>query len=102
MSQSSVDDVFQRHIGDGDGDQSFDERGEPEEVRHEAKGGGDQRNRMPDGERCDNDDKRPQPPGRRKRNAVATWRANRSTRGRMANSEVSDWIGYSSRTSSNC
>src|SRR5262245_55151302 len=42
------------------------------------------------------------PPGGRKRNAVETFCPSRSTRRRIANSERSDWIGYSSRTSNNC
>src|SRR5262249_35578845 len=47
-------------------------------------------------------DGRAVPSGGRKRNAVETFWPNRSTRMRMANSERSEGIGYSSRTSSTC
>src|SRR5215831_16643862 len=152
LSQRRVDDVFERHVNDGDRDQCFDERREPEHVRDKPEGRGDQRNRMPDRERSDDDDERPQPPERdhqaaqeqqvvgafenvpeagldkaqrglvptgieahetgialelerargAEAHAVETFWPSRSTRRRIANSERSDWIGYSSRTSSNC
>ena len=41
-----ADDVLERHVDDGGGDQRLDERRKPERVRHEAEGGGDQRDRM--------------------------------------------------------
>ena len=61
----AADDVLQRHVDDGDGDQRLDERREPERVRHEAEGGGDQRDRMRDREGGDDDDERP-----RRRNGI--------------------------------
>ena len=60
-SQGRVNDVFQRHVKDGERDQCFDERREPERVWNKPERRGDQRNRMPDGECGDDDDKRPQP-----------------------------------------
>jgi len=64
LSQCCVHDVFQRHVNDGDRDQCLDERRKPEPVRDKSEGRGNQRNRMPNGECGDDEDKRAQPPKR--------------------------------------
>ena len=50
------DDVLERHVDDGERDQGLDQGREPECVRREAEGGRDQRDRVRDGERGDDQD----------------------------------------------
>ncbi len=53
-------DVLERHVDDGHGDQSLDERRKPQRVRAQAVGGSDQRHGMCHGERGDQRDQRPE------------------------------------------
>src|SRR5438552_13910745 len=58
------DDVLQRHIKDGHGDQRFDQRRKPQSIRPEVERGGNQRDRMRDGERRDDRDQGTEAPER--------------------------------------
>ena len=60
----AADDIFQRHVDDRHCDQRFDQRREPQCIGREAERRGDQRYRVRNGERGDDDDERPQPPER--------------------------------------
>ena len=55
----AADDIFQRHVDDGERDQQLDQRREPQRIGHKAEGGGDQRDGVRDGERRDDHHQRP-------------------------------------------
>src|SRR5467141_3802941 len=48
--QAAADNIFERHVNNGNGDKRFDQWRKPEEIRREIVRGGNQRNRMGDGE----------------------------------------------------
>ena len=56
--QARTDDVLERHVDDGAGDEHLDERREPERVGPEVVGRGDERDRVRDGEGRDDGDQR--------------------------------------------
>ena len=58
LQAAATNDVFERHINDGNGDERFDQRRKPEEIWREVVGGSNQRNRMRDGERGDDGNER--------------------------------------------
>src|SRR5438552_114116 len=58
LQAAAANDVFERHINDGNGNERFNHRRKPEEIRRKIIGGSNQRNRMRDGERGDDGDER--------------------------------------------
>src|SRR5262245_60238368 len=56
----AADDVFERHVNDRDGDQRFYQWRKPQRPGSEIKRGCDKRDRMCDGERCDDRNQRPE------------------------------------------
>src|SRR5213080_4532259 len=54
LQAAAANDVFERHINDGNGNERFNHRWKPEEIRRKIIGGSNQRNRMRDGE-CGDD-----------------------------------------------
>src|SRR4030095_2524712 len=61
---STKNDILERHVDDGHGDERFDERWEPEGGWSDAIGCGDERDRMRDGERGHDHDERSDAPER--------------------------------------
>src|SRR5262245_59991864 len=61
VAESSADDVLERHVDDGDGDEHLDERRKPERVGREIVRRRDERDRVRDGELGHDGDERPQP-----------------------------------------
>src|SRR5262249_35557347 len=60
-AERGTDDVLERHVEDGDGDERFDQRWEPEHIGGEAESRGQKCDRMRDRERGHNDDEEAQP-----------------------------------------
>src|SRR5437879_6915809 len=58
LQAAAANDVFKCHINDGNGDERFDQRRKPEKIWCEVVGGGDQRDRMRNGERGDDGNER--------------------------------------------
>ena len=59
--EAGQDDIFERHVDDGDRNQRLDEQREPQGIRHEVVGRRDQRDRMRDRKRSDHHDERSEP-----------------------------------------
>src|SRR2546430_552855 len=53
LQAAAANDVFERHINDGNGNERFNQWRKPEKIWREVVGGGDQRDRMRNGERGD-------------------------------------------------
>src|SRR5437660_10823657 len=58
LQAAAANDVFKRHINDGNGNERFNHRRKPEKIWCEVVGGGDQRDRMRNGERGDDGNER--------------------------------------------
>ena len=57
-----TDDVLERHVDDRERNEHFDQRRKPKRIRRKAHRGGDERDRVRDGERGDDRDERPDAP----------------------------------------
>src|SRR5262249_48766517 len=64
LDAAGSNDIFQRHINDGSGDEDFNERGKPQEIRRKVVSRSNQRNGMRHGKRHDYRNQRAQPPER--------------------------------------
>src|SRR5260370_19999083 len=58
LQAAAAGDVFERHVNDRNRDERFNQRRKPEKIRCEIVGGGNQRDRMRDGERGDDGNER--------------------------------------------